>query len=172
VAFRARSARSERSERSNQTERERRCLDDELPASANNRYSMPHGWLRANEEDSGFPSAIRAERAKRAKQSDGARAPLSGRTSELPASANNRCSMPHGWLRANEEDSGFPSAIRAERAKRAKQSGKRFAATNLVLGAYWTPQGDHHQNQRKNDADRNDGPLSLGLDQTQDDHAE
>jgi hypothetical protein len=72
-----------------------------------------------------------SQRAKRAtKQSEpsersnqtGSRAPPSGRRSERPASANIRHSVPSGWLRASEEDSGFQSAIRAERAPRAEQS--------------------------------------------------
>src|SRR5215213_10178129 len=53
----------------------------------------------------------------------GSHAPLSARTSERPGSAT--ADSPHySWRRANEEDSGFESAIRAERAQRAEQSNR------------------------------------------------
>ena len=49
---------------------------------------------------------------------------------------------------------------------------QRFAAPYLMLGAYWAAQRRHHQHQRAHGADRDHGPLALGLYQTQNDHAE
>jgi hypothetical protein len=77
----------------------------------------------------------------------GSRAPLSGRTSERPASAT-AISSQSCWPRASEEDSGFQSAIRAERApasgaikpERAPASGAIKMAE--AVAARLAPQGD------------------------------
>jgi hypothetical protein len=73
---------------------------------AEQRFSVPSDPTKTAATQRTSPRAERAIKT-------GSRAPLSARTSERPDSAT--ADAPHySWRRANEEDSGFESAIRAE----------------------------------------------------------
>jgi hypothetical protein len=100
-----REARSERSERSEQSDPGSRA------AVLDERGSGHLLGLRANEEGSGYPGAIRSERSE---QSDpGSRA----------AVLDERGSGHVLGLRASEEGSGYPGAIRSERSEQSDTVG-------------------------------------------------